>query len=261
LSERQSDFVGELMGNDVTMQSQTITPYNDTFFDLQVDNSLAAARAVLPIVLQLLPATSAVDFGCGRGTWLKACLENGVETVLGLDGDYVALDKLLINPNLFRTVDLKQSVRLDRTFDLALCVEVAEHLPEKSARPLVESLAAAAPTVLFSAALPGQGGTSHVNEQWPAYWERLFAEQGMRKHDVLRPLIWHDRSIERWYRQNLYLFATNEMTVFDCMAHFEPDFVFALNRIIKSATFDRSTTPLNYPRLVRRIRSILSRFG
>lgn len=242
------------------MKSPMTTPYDARFFSEQAEGSLASARAVIPVVLGLVSARSVVDFGCGRGTWLKACFENGVERILGLDGDYVDRETLLIDRESFRAVDLRQPIHLDQRFDLAMCLEVAEHLPKKAARSLVESLAASASVVLFSAALPGQGGVAHVNEQWPAYWERLFAECGMRKHDVVRPIIWRDPSVQRWYRQNLYLFATVEMTEFDFMDRFEPDFAFALSRIISNATFGWSPRSPNSLLPVRRIRSILSRF-
>ena len=191
------------------MKSAAIVPYDDRFFNSQVTSSLASARAVIPIVLDLIKPGTIVDFGCGRGTWLKACQELGVGSILGLDGNYVDRTALLINERDFQDVDLKRPIQLDRQFDLALCLEVAEHLPAKCARTLINSLAAAAPVILFSAAMPGQGGTSHTNEQWPLYWERLFAERGMRKYDVVRPLIWHNRSISDCYRQNLYLFIAD----------------------------------------------------
>jgi SAM-dependent methyltransferase len=220
--------------------------------------SLRSARAVVPIVLNLLSPKSVVDFGCGRGTWLKAWLENGVETALGLDGDYVDRDKLLIDRDQFRAVDLRAPVRLDRRFDLAMCLEVAEHLPARSARALVGSLAAAAPAVLFSAALPGQGGVDHVNEQWPPYWERLFAEQGMRKYDVVRPLIWCQPDVHMIYIQNLYLFTASASEELDSMPHFEPHFVFAWETVMARATFGWSSRALKYRPLLQRAHSFLS---
>ncbi len=240
------------------MQSVTITPYDKAFFDNQVDESLCAARAVIPVVLRLLPATSAVDFGCGRGTWLKICLENGVETVLGLDGDYVQRDKLLIGPEQFRSVDLELPVRLDRQFDLALCLEVAEHLPARSAPALVESLAAAAPVILFSAALPEQGGVSHVNEQWPKYWEDLFAAQGMRKYDVVRPLIWRDRSVGWWYRQNIYIYAAKSCSVLDSLEQFDPEFDLISNTVVNHLSLLWSSRAFKYVTALRKVRRAVS---
>jgi Methyltransferase domain len=243
------------------MRSAAITPYHDRFFGSQVTSSLASARAVIPIVLDLIKPRTIVDFGCGRGTWLKECQEWGVESILGLDGDYVDRKALLINQEDFQDVDLKRPIQLDRQFDLALCLEVAEHLPAKSARTLVDSLAAAAPVILFSAAMPGQGGTSHINEQWPLYWEQLFAERGMRKYDVVRPLIWHNRSISDCYRQNLYLFTADiDFPNLIAMEQFEPEFVLVTNNVMSRATFGWSTRALRYLPIIRAAQSILSRF-
>ena len=148
---------------------------------------------------------------------------------------------------------------LERRFELALCLEVGEHLPERSAPALVESLAAAAPVVLFSAAVPGQGGTSHVNEQWPPYWERLFAEQGMRKYDVIRPLIWCDRSIESWYRQNIYIFSDSDLDCMRNLERFEPEFSLVLNHEMIGLMYPLKSRVWKYSARFRRKHPRLSR--
>ncbi len=243
------------------MKSQTATPYDEKFYGHILDGALRSARAVVPMVLELIPAKSVVDFGCGQGAWLKAFLEGGVETALGLDGDYIDRDKLLIDRGQFRAADLQRSLRLDRRFDLALCLEVAEHLPARSAPVLVESLAAAAPVVLFSAALPKQEGTSHINEQWPAYWEGLFSRHGMRKDDVIRPLIWHDRSIEWWYRQNIYVYSTEERSSLNSLAHFEPEMSLVSREVMTAVTFPWRARVWKCLAVLRGIRSRLYRFN
>ncbi len=181
--------------------------YGEAFYDFLAEGSLRSGQIVAPLVQQLVHAKSVVDVGCGLGTWLRAFQENGADTVLGLDGDYVDLNKLRIDRANFRPTDLKQPIRVDRQFDLALCLEVGEHLPAKTCGNLVQALVDFAPVVLFSAALPGQGGTNHINEQWPEFWARRFAKRGYRQLDVIRPQIWQDGRVELWYRQNLYLYA------------------------------------------------------
>lgn len=188
----------------------TTTVYDDVFFDQQVADALASARALVPVVLDLIRPERVLDVGCGRGAWLRAFKENGVPYLRGLDGPYVEASRLLIEPTEFRPTDLAQPWDLGERFDLAMCLEVGEHLPPSAAPRLVESLCRAAPLVLFSAAIPGQGGTYHVNEQAPGYWQSLFAEHGLRRLDVLRPRIWKDRRIAYWYRQNVVLYATAE---------------------------------------------------
>src|SRR5262249_3367303 len=141
-------------------------------------------------------------------SWLAAFQECGVHDFLGIDGPYVDPRSLLVDPAHFRAADLSRPIVLTRSFDLAICLEVAEHLPPTSAGPLVRTLTAAASPVLFSAALPGQGGTAHINEQWPEYWEALFRERGYQRLDPIRKHIWMNPLVEWWYRQNIYLYAS-----------------------------------------------------
>jgi hypothetical protein len=148
-----------------------------------------------------------VDVGCGTGAWLSVFREHGITDMLGLDGPYVSPAQLLIPLECFRARDLAKPFNVDGFFDLAISLEVAEHLPEASASTFVSALCRAAPVVLFSAAVPGQGGVNHLNEQWPEYWRRLFALQGYRMFDPIRSQIWHDERVSLWYRQNMFLFV------------------------------------------------------
>lgn len=107
-------------------------------------------------------------------------------------------------------MDLDAPIRLDRTFDLAICLEVAEHLTPGRAESLVNDLVSLAPVVAFSAAIPGQGGTNHSNERWPSYWRDLFSLAGFDAIDWLRTSNWRNEEIEWWYRQNLILYVKRE---------------------------------------------------
>lgn len=181
--------------------------YDRKFYEGQSNTSLRSARAMVPTVLQWLPITSVCDVGCGIGTWLHAFQEYGVTDVLGIDGDYVDRSMLQIEAIRFRPHDLSTPLHLDRTFDLAMSLEVAEHLPENAARTFVTSLVSLAPVVLFSAAIPFQGGAHHVNEQWQSYWARLFREHGYVPIDCVRTRFWNESGIEFWYRQNTVLYV------------------------------------------------------
>lgn len=189
------------------MINRVQTVYDDRFFDSISDGASKSAKIVAPLVLELFNVKSVVDVGCGRGAWLKVFHELGVPTILGLDGSYVDRSALQIESKEFVATDLSEPFNVSGKFDLAICLEVAEHLPPRMARPLVQSLCQASQVVLFSAAIPGQLGTDHINEQWPAYWEALFAEMGFCKLDPIRPRIWRDRRIQSWYRQNLFVFV------------------------------------------------------
>lgn len=183
--------------------------YDRSFYERQGDGSYASAAIILDHLRGLLPFASAVDVGCGAGTWVQALLEAGVTDVLGIDGAY-ARGSLRIDAERFLAADLREAIALDRRFDLALSMEVAEHLPPARAEGFVADLVRLAPAVLFSAAIPLQGGTAHVNERWQGFWAELFARHGYRAHDVIRPVVWTDRRVEVWYRQNTLLFLAED---------------------------------------------------
>jgi len=188
---------------------QLTTVYSERFYDSLEETALVSARIIVPIVLRAVEVSSVIDFGCGRGAWLRAFQENGAGTVKGLDGDYVNRQKLLIPADCFQPVDLSKPFDVKGAYDLAVCLEVVEHLSPPAGRALVRQMTKISPLVLFSAAVPGQKGKGHVNEQWPSYWEALFAAGGFRLLDPIRRHIWYDRRVAWWYRQNIVLFASH----------------------------------------------------
>jgi SAM-dependent methyltransferase len=188
----------------------TAEGYDRQFYAGLEGTALPSARRIVPMLLEWVEVHSAVDLGCGDGSWLSVLRERGVEHILGLDGPWVNLSQLKIPPECFRRARMDQPVDPGERFDLALSLEVAEHLPPARAEGFVADLCALAPIVLFSAAVPDQGGTHHVNEQWPSYWVALFEKQGYRPIDAIRPAVWEDPEVHWWYRQNCVLFASPE---------------------------------------------------
>ncbi len=169
-----------------------------------------SAAVVLARVHALLAPASLVDFGCGSGEWLAEAGALGIDDLCGVDGPWVEARTLEIAPELFTSADLSAPLDLGRRFDVALCLEVAEHLPAAAAPGLIDTLCAHAPVVVFSAAIPGQGGEGHVNEAWPSQWRDLFAARGFDGFDALRAPLWADERVEPWYRQNLLVFAARD---------------------------------------------------
>jgi hypothetical protein len=188
-------------------------PHGLDFAERLREHSLASARAVVPLVLDLMSVRSVCDVGCGIAPWLRVFREFGIDDILGLDGDYVDRELLHIPADRFIASDLTKPIKLDRRFDLAISLEVAEHLPQNRAAGFVRDLTALAPVVLFSAAIPGQGGAHHVNEQWQSYWAHLFGVEGYLPADVIRPSIWDDDTILWWYRQNIMIYCAENMLV------------------------------------------------
>lgn len=184
--------------------------YTQAFFDEMDEPNLVSARIVVPLVVGLAHPKSVVDIGCGRGLWLKALLEQGIEDVAGYDGSYVDQEKLAFPKARFHAADLEKPIALDRSFDLAVCLEVGEHLSDAVSSALVETLTRAAPVVLFSAAIPLQGGSRHINEQWPEYWEKKFAAHGYVPVDALRRHLWGDSRVSFFYQQNVLIYVRTE---------------------------------------------------
>jgi SAM-dependent methyltransferase len=184
--------------------------YTSDFYSGMRSGSRRSAQEILPLVFQEIPCRSVVDVGCGVGTWLRVCKELGAAEITGIDGDYVRPEELEIDAKEFHPMDLSGTLRWDHTYDLAMSLEVAEHLPASAADEFVHFLTSLAPVVLFSASIPGQGGTNHINEQWPDYWAARFEERGYRTLDYIRPRVWMNENVERWYAQNVILFARGD---------------------------------------------------
>ncbi|MFH1115728.1 MAG: methyltransferase domain-containing protein [Pseudomonadota bacterium] len=185
--------------------------YDKSFYSHHMDRSYRSASLLLPVLFDYYRPKSVVDIGCGIGTWLKAFQDLGVGDFEGLDGDYVDRNLLLVEPNRIRQVDLALPFSHVRRFDLAVCLEVAEHIPSDRASGFVKDLTALSDVILFSAALPYQGGTGHVNENWLEYWGILFRRTNYVAVDILRTSLWANDRVSWWYRQNVLIFVRENL--------------------------------------------------
>lgn len=166
---------------------------------------------ILKVLLPLTgPVNSAVDLGGGIGQWCAALKALGAERVMCFDHPSCKNDGLKVNPDEFCGLDLSRELPEPVTCDMAICLEAAEHLPVDMSERVVAFLTECAPLVLFSAAIPDQPGKGHINCQPPEFWRELFARRGYRRYDFVRARILGDVTLPYWYRQNLYVFATDE---------------------------------------------------
>ncbi|WP_293575213.1 methyltransferase domain-containing protein [Phaeobacter sp.] len=183
--------------------------YSNEFYDYIDTGARSSAQALIAAVQPWLGAQSVLDLGSGRGVWLSEWAKAGVEDIAGVDGDYVDRSRLAIAPSQFHPADLTQDFDLGRRFDLAQSLEVGEHLPQAASVKLVEGLTRHADRVLFSAAVPGQGGEFHINEQPLSFWQDLFAQRGYRAFDCVRPALKTADGVEPWYRYNTVLYVND----------------------------------------------------
>ncbi len=169
--------------------------------------SRRAAEKILAMLREYFAPQSLLDVGCGLGSWLKVAQDLGLSDLRGLEGPWIQDSPLVVDPTLIQQMDLESPFTLGRRYDLAVCLEVAEHLSPAAATGFVDSLVAHADHILFSAAVPFQGGHHHLNEQLLSYWIAHFARHDYIPLDLFRARLWIDQSIPWWLRQNLILFV------------------------------------------------------
>ena len=183
--------------------------YNAAFYQNQKLGSIKSANKVLSALQPVIgDVSSVIDIGCGAGGWLRTAGEIYPQArLLGVDHPDVPKGEMFIEPSQFRGHDLSQPLNVDERFDLAISLEVAEHISPDHSEVFVDNLARHADKIIFSAALPRQGGTGHVNEQWPDYWTAKWKSLGFELLDIIRPVIWDDPDVAFWYKQNAMLFV------------------------------------------------------
>lgn len=181
--------------------------YNEQFYNEQKSGSFISASIVLPKIFNHFSnIKKVVDVGCGVGTWLSVCKENNCD-ILGLDGNELPASARLISEREFKNTDLNQAINLNQKFDLAISLEVAEHLNPERSETFVKDMCKMSDLILFSAAIPGQDGTYHINCKWQSSWISLFEQEGFAVYDLLRSEIWNDSRVEWWYSQNILIFV------------------------------------------------------
>lgn len=185
--------------------------YNSRFFKNTIKLEAASAVQFVKIVLKYYQPQSIVDIGCGTGLYLREFANQGITDFLGIDGAPAAQTEFLLVKNKIVIFDLSQEYQFSKKYDLALCLEVAEHLPAQNADTLIKTITKSADEIIFTAATPGQGPRSigHLNEQTHQYWIKKFQDQGfshlpdrskkMRKELKANNVIW-------WLVDNLMLF-------------------------------------------------------
>ncbi len=182
--------------------------FPNEFFDYMDPGSRRSAASIVALLKPKLKPNSVLDVGCGRGVWPSEWRRVGVADSVGVDGPYVDRASLAIPYESFIAWDLSQPLQLNRHFDLVQSLEVAQCIDGAYADVFVDSLCRHGELIMFSAAVPGQGGERHVNEQPLEYWRKKFAARGYAAFDWIRPVIAALPKIEPWYRYNCLLYTT-----------------------------------------------------
>src|ERR1043165_268750 len=88
--------------------------YTKSYYEEIQFSSASSAKALVPLVAELIRPRSIVDVGCGTGIWLKEWERQGVSDYTGLDGDYIKEDQLVIPEEKFIPTNLDNGFQLPR---------------------------------------------------------------------------------------------------------------------------------------------------
>jgi SAM-dependent methyltransferase len=187
-----------------------------TYIHEEAVHNSDAPKEIVPVLVKLFAPSSVLDVGCGIGTFLAHFKHAGVPKVSGIDGPWVNKNLLLqhISAEEFKEHDLSKPFHEDTPYDLVLSLEVAEHIDPAYADVFVRNLVQAGKVIVFSAAVPNQGGQNHLNEQWTDYWKEKFLKHDYIVHDILKPYFWNNPDIFFWYKQNMVV-VTHKDYVFN----------------------------------------------
>jgi len=153
---------------------------------------------------------SIVDYGCGAGWNLHHLKFYGITDLVGIEPNRDALS--VMDDDIKKCVSfrsLKRKINLDRKFDIALCIEVAEHLESKYADLIIENITRHSDLLIFSAATPDQGGWGHINEQPFEYWEAKLNKVGFycnKETTAQFRTYLRAKGAKKWYCKNITVF-------------------------------------------------------
>jgi SAM-dependent methyltransferase len=189
--------------------------YDVSFYKQQGEGSYASAMKVLPMFMKnVAEPKSVLDVGCGVGTWLAAFRKLGVREIQGIDGSKIDDEFLYVPRDRIDIQDLEQIKSDGKKYDLAISLEVAEHISPENAGNFVKYLTDSSSLILFSAAIPHQDGANHINTRPLKYWADKFAEQGFKCLHIMRPMFFEKSDevfdVEYWYLSNMIVFASGD---------------------------------------------------
>ena len=179
---------------------------------LRPDRQRSYRLIVHYIMKNVQPALkSVIDYGCGAGWFLYYFKKDfGINDILGLEPSPSAM--LIADPLVRDDVmplSLTDFIIFRRNFDLAMNIEVAEHINKKFADRIVKNITRYSDLLIFSAAVPGQGGVGHVNEQPFEFWKNKICDTGFsfkeEETQKFRQFL-KKKKAKKWYYNNLAIF-------------------------------------------------------
>jgi SAM-dependent methyltransferase len=154
-------------------------------------------------IKQFISPNDVLDIGCGPGTYVYSLRRMNI-TATGID--------TIIGKEHLR----KQSIldMTDEKADLVICMEVAEHIDARYEDVIVKKIASAVGrTLIWTAAIPGQGSVGHINCKNKEEWSKKLSAEGLsRNHSRENHLVDFIRQGYHmgWFTQNLLYFERRE---------------------------------------------------
>jgi SAM-dependent methyltransferase len=179
---------------------------DEAFYERITIEELPQAFRLAKILMQKYAPLTVSDLGCATGLYLVPFVAKGIKAY-GYDNSNIASNASLLSDGIVRCVDVTSTEFVpDEKCDLAICLEVLEHIPEEKAEAAIRALTIMSDRIIFSAAIPGQGGVGHINCQYKPYWIKLFRKYGFEPNFIATGEIAFEmsKSIHMgWFTQNV----------------------------------------------------------
>ncbi|WIH87730.1 methyltransferase domain-containing protein [Brachyspira pilosicoli] len=186
--------------------------YDQKFYTAGSNYNYRSAKLILPILFKYYKPESVIDIGCGIGSWLRAMLEFYISNIHGVDCNKVDEEYLLVPRKYIEIDNLESHINYsNKKYDLAISVEVAEHLDNSSSENFIKMLTSYSNVILFSAGIPYQSGVNHINCQSPDFWYKIFNSLGYVCFDFRHELMNMWENVTPPYAQNLLLYVHKDM--------------------------------------------------